>query len=946
MKQRNLRLVILAILLALTVGFSLVSCGGDDTTCTEHVDADANGKCDSCDAPVENGGGGGDVTVPEGDIELVKNGSAAFRIVTTNDTSTALGKTLTNFVKTLNECIEAGNVEAILEQTAATGTEIIIGPVQTRGDKFTESVADPYAYGYNGWSVKMVDGNVLVLAGSTTAYKDAIEYLQEEIFGINDDTLSIDSATMKVEQEKTEKQTKFDTTVKIDGNSLSEYVFAINAGDSYAIKAINNVRTQIFKKTGVYLKTVTSNKLADGQKAIWIESVELNGAKTTPDGAKIYVEDGNLRIETEFPDKLEELATEFLMSEIGETKKASVSFSSGLVKTKNVRDIYYKDFGAIGDGDPEHDDFYAIKACHDYANKWGHNVHADGPDAVYYIGNYLGTSKNETSIIIKTDTNWHGCTFIFDDTVVPANSGCYNSPIFRVKPDNGSTSYTGEKVPVASLYIGATDLGGWAPGVDCLIVIEDSSHRHFIRYGNNADNGQIQQEMIYVHADGTIDESTPLHWDYESISALTVYPCNDAQITLTGGDGDQRATVKTMFNNAPSKYTYFWRNILIERSNTIVQNINHVVEGEIPEADGGTGAPYKGFLRANYCNNVLIKDVMIHKLRGYHLETDKSNSMGSYEMGSSYSNNVTWRNITQNVFYDADGGVSGQGLMGTGYCKNMTLEDCLLHSFDAHQGIYNVTLRNSIFEHINFIGDGTLTLEDVTIYVDPKKRAITLRGDYGSHWQGDVIMKNVDLKYENKVSGNKDIHLIYSEWHNHYFGYTCYLPNDIYMENVNLLGFDVTVDSKGVRNEVITNYNTKELYLFTPDLYKHTNVDISDPNASIPANPNDWTKCTCATRPDSDFKSTVRKYFYDKDGDGQCDNSVKSPNGGSIWCNGWENEPDTSKNLNPYIGTKTVTVVNGDTTKPLKVIWPLTKQFKDLDVTVDGVLIIKNGYEI
>ena len=926
MKKRT-RLVILAIMLVLTIGMSLVACG-PNTSCTEHVDSDANGKCDNCGATVEPEGNGGGNT--SGTVELVKGGAATFQIVSTDQLAQDLGKTLTNFVKTLNECIEAGNVSAILEQTAKEGTEIIIGPVATRGDRFTEANADPYAYGYNGWSVSVVDGNVLVLAGSNSAYKDALEYLEESIFGIDDTTISIDNVTMTAEQASEEKQTEFDVEVKIAGNPLSEYVFAINSGETGAINAIKGVRNAIFKKTGVYLKTVTSNNIADGQKAIWVESVELNGDKSTPEGARIYVQDGNLHIETEFPNKLESLAYDFLMNEIGETKKSTVTIGANFTKTQDVRNIYYSQFGAKGDGTT--DDFYAIKECHDYANQWGHTVNSDGPDKSYYIGNYLGSKDTITSAIIKTNTNWHGCTFIFDDMVVPANSGCFNSPIFHVQPDKKAVTYSSLKVPFSTISKGATNVGGWAPGKDCLILIENVNKRHFIRYGNNADSGKTQQEIILVHADGTIDPSTPLHWDFEKITNITVYDISDTPIVISGGEGNQRATVRTKFNNAPSRYTYFWRNILIERSNVVLDNINHVIEGEIPETEGGTGAPYKGFVRANNCNNVLVQDLMIHKLRGYHLETDANNSMGSYEMGSSHSNNLTWKNVTQNVFYDADGGVSSQGLMGTGYCKNMTLEDCVIHSFDAHQGIYNVTLKNSIFEHINFIGDGDITLEDVTIYIDPKKYAINLRSDYGSWWRGDIYMKNFTLKYDPaKTTTKKNISLINAEWINHYFGYTCYLPQNIYMENVNVLGFDVTVDPKtGIRNEVITEVNTRDIYLFSPSLYKYSDVDISDPNASMEKFPNDMKKCNCAT-------------FKDTDGDGQCNNTVESPNGGTMRCAGFKEEPDYTKNINPYIGTKTVTVINEDTSKPIKIIWPLTPQFKDMDVTVDGVLVIEDG---
>ncbi len=928
MKKRT-RLVILAIMLVLTIGVSLVACG-PDTTCTEHVDSDANGKCDNCDATVEPEGNGGGNT--SGTVELVKGGAATFQIVSSGDTASLIGKPLNNFVKTLNDCITNGNVASVLESADAMDVEIILGAVATRGNDFNEDNANPYAYGYEGWSVQVKGNKILVLGGSSGAYKDALTYLEETIFGIDDTTVSVDNITMTSEQNKTEEQTKFDISVSIDGTDLKSFVFAVNDGDTYATEAINAVRTHLFKKTGVYLKTVKADNLAADQKTIWIETVELNGSRRTDEGARIYVKDGNLHVETEFPNKLGDIVYDYFINTIAESKKSTVTVKSNFESKPDVRNIYYSQFGAKGDGVTE--DFFAIKDCHDYANQWGHTVNSDGPDKSYYIGNYLGSKSTITSAIIKTNTNWHGCTFIFDDKEVPANSGCYNSPIFHVQPDKKAEKYSSLKVPFSSISKGATNVGGWAPGKDCLILIENVNKRHFIRYGNNADSGQTQQEIILVHADGTIDPSTPLHWDFEKITNITVYDVSDTPIVISGGEGNQRATVRTKFNNAPSRYTYFWRNILIERSNVVLDNINHVIEGEIPETEGGTGAPYKGFVRVNNCHNVLVQDLMIHKLRGYHLETDPSNSMGSYEMGSSCSNNLTWKNVTQNVFYDADGGVSSQGLMGTGYCKNMTLEDCIIHSFDAHQGIYNVTLKNSIFEHINFIGDGDITLEDVTIYIDPKKYSINLRSDYGSWWRGDIYMKNFTLKYDPaKTTTAKNISLINAEWINHYFGYTCYLPQNIYMENVNVLGFSATVDPKtGIRNEVITEVNTREIYLFSPSLYKFADVDISDPNASMEKFPNDMKKCDCAT-------------FKDTDGDGQCNNTVKSPNGGSMRCAGFKEEPDHTKNINPYIGTKNITVINKDPSNPIQLIYPFTPQFKDMDVTVDGKIIIEDGKE-
>ena len=592
-------------------------------------------------------------------------------------------------------------------------------------------------------------------------------------------------------------------------------------------------------------------------------------------------------------------------------------------------DVYYSDFGAKGDGVT--DDFFAIKACHEYANLYGCTVHADR-GATYYIGNYVDDRSSAVSIEIQTDTNWHGCTFIFDDSVVAPYSTCFNSSIFSISPSTQHYTVPASERPTKFLAMGSLDLGGWAPGIECLVYIENSNSRHYIRYGLNADNGSAQHEILHVYADGTLDPDTPLQWDYEEITSMAVYPIDTTPITITGGDGGQRATVKTIFNGARSLYTYYQRNIKITRSNVTLQNIDHIVEGEIPEAQGGTGAPYAGFTQVSYAHNVTVKNMLIHRLQSYSLETNMNNRMGSYEISATHANNVLWKNVTQDVFFDSDGGVSFNGIMGTNYCKNLTFDGNFLCSFDAHCGVYNGTIKNTTIEHINFIGDGLITIENCTVYVDGGSCGINLRSDYGSWWKGDAIFKDVEFKYETRK--NKTISLFSSAWTNHDFGYTTYLPNQITLDNVKMLGFTVTVDKNtGYRDEKIVETNVKELYLFSPSIYRYTNVDIGDPNADLTTNPNDWVKCSC-TR------------FNDTDGDGRCNNTVTGSSGQRVWCWGFEETPDNTVNANPYIGTKKVIVINGDTSKPLNIIWPTTPQFKDMDVIVDGVLIIEGGQEV
>ena len=69
------------LILALTLTLALFACGGD-TPCTDHVDADGNGKCDVCDAKIESEGGdeGGNSDTGT-DLVLVSDKKTQFAVV-------------------------------------------------------------------------------------------------------------------------------------------------------------------------------------------------------------------------------------------------------------------------------------------------------------------------------------------------------------------------------------------------------------------------------------------------------------------------------------------------------------------------------------------------------------------------------------------------------------------------------------------------------------------------------------------------------------------------------------------------------------------------------------------------------------------------------------------------------------------------------------------------
>ena len=68
--------------------------------------------------------------------------------------------------------------------------------------------------------------------------------------------------------------------------------------------------------------------------------------------------------------------------------------------------------------------------------------------------------------------------------------------------------------------------------------------------------------------------SSPIIWDFDNISEISAIPIDKEKLSITGG------RFVTIANQAPSKYTYYSRNISIKRSNVTVTNLKHYIEGE------------------------------------------------------------------------------------------------------------------------------------------------------------------------------------------------------------------------------------------------------------------------------------------------------------------------------------------------------------------------------
>ena len=445
--------------------------------------------------------------------------------------------------------------------------------------------------------------------------------------------------------------------------------------------------------------------------------------------------------------------------------------------------VTYEQFGAKGDGVA--DDFEAIVACHEFANENGIPVKAcDG--ATYYL------SGKAIHAVIKTDVDFGKAKFIIDDVAVENR----RSPIFTVESD-----YTSYPVEIKSLK--KTDKKVDFPHEGKVIVTVMNKNRTiFIREGLNQDNGVGMHELFIVDEAGNI-EST-LNWDYAEITSATARRVDDEPITIKGG------IFTTIANQEESFYNYYSRNMSISRSNVTVTGLAHYVEGELDH-----GAPYSAFLSFGGNYNVTIKDVLLTPRFTYWTASKipgQDVPMGSYDLGGSNAIKVSLIGIRQSR------DIMDQrywGLIGSNYCKEFYLEDCIMSRFDAHHGATDVTIKNSSFGHqcLSLIGHGFCHIENTSVY---GRAFIYLREDYGCHWDGKITVKNCSWS---PISPDTDTAVVFGKNRGqHDFGFDAMMPETVEIDGLEICDEGATNNEKLAVLSAYTDIEGEE----TPYAYRPT----------------------------------------------------------------------------------------------------------------------------
>ncbi len=587
--------------------------------------------------------------------------------------------------------------------------------------------------------------------------------------------------------------------ITVNGVSIDEYAVVTpdTAEGSLYFNAAVTLNNEFHKACGKDL-VITE---ADCERAFIINKALTDGAafSLTVENGCVYITGST---ETGIARGIAAFADEVLL-----TAEGSFNFIDGYKYEKVFSGfVTYEQFGAAGDG--KTDDLEAIVKTHEYANENGLSVFAS-ETATYYIG------PADKTAYIKTNTDWSTARFIIDDTSVE-RIGAW---IFNVAPCASAINIT-EKV--SPLKADATDIGT-ALEKKSLVVLTDSNVKRYIRKGANQNSGSSQSDVILVDENGNISPDTPLIWDFDAITGATAYPMDTETLTIKGG----RFT--TIANNAPSQYTYYARGIQVRRSNTVIDGIYHDVINE-----GKTGAPYSAFVSLSCCAEVTVKNGTFTGRRRYETigSAGTSVAMGSYDIGAATAVNVSFINCKQtNDITD----VNYWGIAGTNYCKNLTYDGCAFSRFDAHQGVRNATIKNSVLGHhgIKLIGTGTALIENTTVV---SENFIDLRADYGSTWNGELIIRSCKF-YPTGIT-NYIVNAENSEDHD--FGYVCYLPEKIDIDGlfVHSAGFNFVFSMVNSKH-LTRSYNAKYPVVAPKEIKVNNFSDLSfgtlfvSPNTAI-----------------------------------------------------------------------------------------------------------------
>jgi hypothetical protein len=448
----------------------------------------------------------------------------------------------------------------------------------------------------------------------------------------------------------------------------------------------------------------------------------------------------------------------------------AASLIPAFAATENVRNVptdrpvTYEAFGALGDG--KTDDLPAIFEAHAFANVHGLPLKSR-PDATYHLG------RRALTAVIATDTDWSTSRFIIDDRDVED----FRVSVFAVRSLLAPIELS---IPRLTRDQRRLDV---KPPQDCYVQVQNENKRLYIRRGLNQNSGTLQKDCFILRRDGTIEGA--IDWDYDTITKVEANPMDERPLLVKGG------VFTTTANQVEQGkgYTSWARNISINRSNTTLQGVTHHIVGETD-----VGQPYRGFITAVRSANITLRDCFFtgHKTYSSIGAAGKPVDMGTYDVSAYDVVNFSIIGCRMDNICDP----KLWGVAATSFCKNILVENSTLSRMDTHQGVSGFyTIRGSTLGHagLNAIGRGVLSIENSTLMGNSFLR---LRGDYGSTWEGTVVIRNSRWVPNCGAEIRGPLFDMVNDGQ-HDFGYPCFMPREITIDGLVIEDRKVPADYKG-----------------------------------------------------------------------------------------------------------------------------------------------------
>ena len=513
---------------------------------------------------------------------------------------------------------------------------------------------------------------------------------------------------------------------------------------------------------------------------------------------------------------------------------------AGLIcnSVKNNNTIDYLSFTKPLTSKNNNDDYYAIYAAHYCANKYHKDVVVTS-NSVFNIYKYSDKEKL-SPIPVKTNTNFNNSTIYIHDENYKYNAENNNS-IYKISSD------TKVLTPNPSDYANFNDfLSRIFDGNDynyAYVKIKNKKddkniyNNVFIRSGHNDYEGKSDAFKV-KREDNKNSVLNKMFWsrsDYNfknnSIESITVDKIPDNQLVF--GNATFITIVNTSGNLTKKELK---RGILIQRSNTLITNINHkyVKKDNLNKLlSEKITYGYSGFFIFSQAADILFTNSVVHSIG-----SSSSNGGSTYDISINDVATMTVENVRMQNDTDQLTSKDVWCALGTNRSKNLTFNNCMLNRIDAHRGVYSLKVYDSVigWGGIEVTGVGTTNNNKLIIsnvVVKGNDDFVILRSDYGSTWNGEIIIKNSSIE---PLPSQKTVLLVRVapalEDNNtkiHNYGYDLYMP-DVKVSNFKVNSKNVNkIYVIGIKD--ITYSQLKKLPIKNNKNGLQTHYEIKDNNA-------------------------------------------------------------------------------------------------------------------